>query len=372
MNQANLKLSQQKSIRKSKEADALFNSIGEGAITTDEFGRITRVNKPALKMLGFHKSELIGQPFLKLVIAEDFDGKVIGTIDRPIVQAFLTGQSILTKLNYRTKKGTLLPVDISISPLMLNNRPVGAIEVFRDISLEQEIDRMKSEFISLASHQLRTPLSAIKTYSHMLRDGYMGKLNKHQKSSLDTIIGATNRMNELISTLLNISRIESGTINVTLKKNNIEKVIKEIIPELTLIADAKAIEFKLVSTSTESLEIVTDALIVKEIVTNLVSNAIKYTEANGKVCLTIAPRKQDILLKIKDSGWGIPEIARDKVFTKFYRGSNIVSKETNGTGLGLYLVKGLIEAINGKIWFKSVEKKGTTFYVSLPRELDLK
>src|SRR5438445_5465630 len=118
---------------------------------------------------------------------------------------------------YRNKEGQIVPVYTNVSPIMLNNVPIGAIEVFRDITLEHEVDRMKSEFISLASHQLRTPLSAIKTYSHMLIDGYMGDITPPQKKSLRTIIGAANRMNELISTLLNITRIESGTIAVTPK-----------------------------------------------------------------------------------------------------------------------------------------------------------
>ncbi|HET8991797.1 MAG TPA: ATP-binding protein [Candidatus Saccharimonadales bacterium] len=362
-----MKPRQQKVLRESRETDVLFNSMGDGAITTDEFGRITRINKPALKMLGYSRTELIGQPFLKFVIAETLEGRPVGVIDRPITQAFLTGKPVLGKMNYRTKKGTLLPVDINVSPLMFDNKPIGAIEVFRDISVELEIDRMKSEFISLASHQLRTPLSAIKTYTHMLSDGYMGELNDLQKSSLETIINASNRMNELISTLLNITRIESGTISVNLKPLNIEELIKEILPELNIMADGKAIHFKVHIAKTGSTDIKTDSLIVKEVITNLISNAIKYTPDNGQVSLNVKPRTNDILIEVKDTGWGIPEAARDKVFTKFFRGSNIIKKETSGTGLGLYLVKGLLDALGGKIWFKSTEKQGTIFYISLPR-----
>jgi PAS domain S-box-containing protein len=363
-----LKPAQQRSIRESREADALFNSMGDGAITTDEFGRITRVNKPALKMLGFYKNEMIGQPFLKVVLAETFEGSKINVIDRPITQAFLTGMPVLNKMNYRTKKGVLLPVDVTVSPLMFDNKPVGAIEIFRDISLELEVDRMKSEFISLASHQLRTPLSAIKTYTHMLSDGYMGELNEAQKASLDTIINASNRMNELISTLLNITRIESGTIAVNPKFVNLDNLLKEVLPELNLMADTKAINFRVRVGSKDSLRIKTDSLIVKEVITNLVSNAIKYTPDNGQVSLAIKPRARDILIEVTDSGWGIPDSAREKVFTKFFRGSNIIKKETSGTGLGLYLVKGLLDALGGKIWFKSAEDKGTIFFISLPRE----
>jgi PAS domain S-box-containing protein len=359
---------QKKTIRASKEAEALFNSIGDGALTTDEFGRITRVNGPTTKMIGFQKSEMVGQPFFKMFVSEDFEGNKISVIDRPITQAFLTGKPATGKMNYRTKKGGVIPVDITVSPIMVDNKPIGAIEVFRDISVELEIDRMKSEFISLASHQLRTPLSAIKTYTHMLNDGYMGELNDLQKSSLDTIINASNRMNELISTLLNITKIESGTILVNKKTINIDETLKELLPELNLMADTKGITFRVKVGTNGSLRIRTDALIIKEITTNLVSNAIKYTPDNGRVDIKVRPRKNDIVIEVHDNGWGIPEELKDKVFTKFFRGSNIIKRETNGTGLGLYLVKGLLDALGGKITFKSSEDEGTSFYISLPRQ----
>src|SRR5438270_10802709 len=194
------------------ESEALFTSIGDGAIATDEFGRITRVNPMALMILGYKESDLIGQWFPKKIVAVDSSGNNISLINQPITRAFLTCKSISEKMYYRTNDGNIIPVYTNVSPIMLNDVPIGAIEVFRDITFEQEVDRMKSEFISLASHQLRTPLSAIKTYSHMLADGYMGELNPSQKKSLNTVLGAVNRMNELISTLLNITRIESGTI----------------------------------------------------------------------------------------------------------------------------------------------------------------
>jgi signal transduction histidine kinase len=268
---------------------------------------------------------------------------------------------------YRRKNGHKLPVSLSVSPIIYKDRPLGAIEVFRDITLEEEIDRMKSEFISLASHQLRTPLSAIKTYSHMLADNYMGDLNAAQRKALDTIIGATNRMNELISTLLNITRIEGGTIAVRNKLVRLDSTIQEIMPELALIAEHKSISLSFGTHGKASTVIKTDPLIVKEVVTNLVSNAVKYTPDGGQVKITIRPRRTDIMVQVSDSGWGIPKMSQDQVFSKFFRAQNIVKRETTGTGLGLYLVKGLLEALDGQIWFTSDEGEGTNFYFTLPR-----
>jgi PAS domain S-box-containing protein len=349
------------------EAEALFTSIGDGAISTDEFGKITRVNPVAQRILGYKESELIGEWFPKKIVAVNANDQPINLIDRPITKAFLTGQSVSEKMYYKHKDGHFFPVSVSVSAIILDGKPLGAIEVFRDITLEEEVDRMKSEFISLASHQLRTPLSAIKTYSHMLADGYMGEVNDTQKKSLRTIIAATNRMNELISTLLNITRIESGTIAITPKVIEVDQLTGEVTKELSLMAADKSIELTVKSAGQRSKTVRTDPLILKEIISNLVTNAIKYTPDKGSVSLTVQAYQHTVQISVRDSGWGIPESQHEQIFSKFFRAQNIVKRETTGTGLGLYLVKGLIDAIGGEIWFKSAEGKGTTFYISLPR-----
>lgn len=349
------------------EAEALFTSIGDGAISTDEFGRITRVNPAAQQILGYSEAELLGTWFPKKIVAVTVDNKPVNLIDRPIIKAFLTGKPISEKTYYRCKNGQKIALAINISPILLNGKPLGSIEVFRDITFEQEVDRMKSEFISLASHQLRTPLSAIKTYTHMLFDGYMGDLNSAQKKSLSTIISASDRMNQLISTLLNITRIEGGTIEITPKLVQLDKIAEEVIKELALMASNKSINLSVTTKGKASPSLKTDALIVKEIITNLVSNAIKYTPDAGSVSVIVQPHQANIVIEVTDSGWGIPKYAQDQVFSKFFRAQNIIKRETTGTGLGLYLVKGLLDALGGQIRFTSDEGKGTTFAFTLPR-----
>lgn len=349
------------------ETEALFTSIGDGALSTDEFGRITRINPVGQQLLGYTEKELNGAWFPKKIVALGLDKQPISLIDRPITRAFLTGKPITQKMYYRRKDGNMIPVAVNVSPILSDGKPLGAIEVFRDITLEQEVDRMKSEFISLASHQLRTPLSAIKTYTHMLFDGYMGELNEAQKKSLSTIINASDRMNELIGTLLNITRMESGTIAITPKQLHLDKLAAEVLEELNLMASEKSITLSMHITRKTGLVLHTDSLILKEVLTNLIANAIKYTPENGTVSVKLHPRSRDILVVVKDSGWGIPIQSQDQIFSKFFRATNIVKRETSGTGLGLYLVKGLIDALGGKIWFTSQEDEGTTFYFTLPR-----
>lgn len=350
------------------EAEALFTSIGDGAISTDEFGRITRVNPTAQALLGYNEKELLGAWFPKKIVAVDINDQPINLIDRPITQTFLTGKPVSAKIYYRRKDGQKIAVAINASPILLKGRPLGAVEVFRDITFEQEVDRMKSDFISLASHQLRTPLSAIKTYSHMLYDGYMGELTSSQKKSLSTIIGASNRMNELISTLLNVTRIESGSVEITSKSVRLDKLADEVVKELSLMAGNKSINLSSAKRGQDNALIKTDPLIAKEVMINLVSNAIKYTPEHGKVQLVVKPRKASVVIEVHDTGWGIPQHAQHQVFSKFFRAHNIITKETTGTGLGLYLVKGLLETLGGKVWFVSDEDKGTSFFFRLPRQ----
>jgi PAS domain S-box-containing protein len=346
---------------------AIFQSIGDGAISTDEFGRITGVNPAARRILGYKKKELIGEWFPRKIVMVDAEDRPVNMIDRPITKAFLTGKPIYQKAFYRRSNGRPVPVSINVSPILVGHKPLGAIEVFRDISFEEEVDRIKSEFISLASHQLRTPLSSIKTYTHMLQDGYMGDVSETQASALQTIVEASDRMNELISTLLNITRMESGAIATSVHGVNVDKLAREVIKELSVPAANKDLDLSMAVSGKYPQTIRSDRAILKEIITNLVSNAVKYTPAKGAVTLKLRLKKDNVLIQVSDTGWGIPKYSQDQIFSKFFRADNITRRETTGTGLGLYLVKGLVDSLGGKIWFESREDKGSDFFLSLPR-----
>ena len=234
--------------------------------------------------------------------------------------------------------------------------------------MEEAVDQMKSEFISLASHQLRTPLSSIKTYSHMLLDGYMGTIDEQKRPALEVIVTASNRMNELIATLLDITRLESGAIIIERKMVDIVQIINEVLDEMQIPAKYRSIAIKLVLKGKGSVKLRSDGSIIKEVIINLVSNAIKYTKEKGNVTITVTPAKDKITIAVKDNGFGIPAQAKKQIFSKFFRASNVIQLDTNGIGLGLYLVKGLIDELGGDISFTSQENRGTTFKVSLPRK----
>jgi signal transduction histidine kinase len=256
-------------------------------------------------------------------------------------------------------------VSVTASPIILEGKPRGAIIIFRDITLEYEIDRMKSDFISLASHQLRTPLSSINMYSQMLYAGYMGEVSDKQRAPLRTIIESAERMSQLINTLLNITRIENGTIVVSHKRVDLNDLSEEIVEELRIEAENK--DLNLMFKPSTNLPLVrTDRLIMKEILTNLISNAIKYTPRSGSVIVSVRSLKQKVEFRVADTGVGIPNYSKDNIFSKFFRAPNVMRGETTGTGLGLYLVKGMAERLGAEVWFDSELGKGSTFYLTLP------
>jgi PAS domain S-box-containing protein len=357
-------------MRRQAYTDAVFMSIGDGAIVTNEEGRIAQINQSALRILGLKEREAVGEWFQKIMRAKDEHGEDIDLMDRPITKAILTGQPVSARMYYATKKHNNIPVFVTVSPVMFKGKPHGAIEVFRDISHEEEVDRMKSEFISLASHQLRTPLTAITTYTHMLLKGFKGEVNNGQREFLETIIDSADRMNDLIDTLLNVSRLESGSVKVEIQDVNVSHILTKTKQELWPLAKNKS-QFLITTAPDKDVHIVTDPLLFTEVCTNLISNAIKYTPAEGKINITLNQKSQNIELSVTDNGYGIPEALQGRVFSKFFRAPNILHEEAVGTGLGLYWVKQIIEnTLGGSISFESTEGKGTTFTVRLPNVLE--
>jgi len=347
------------------KGEALLASIGEGLIATNEEGKIVQINKVALDLLKFSKKELLGSWFPAKIVASYEDGSPVELLERPGSRVFQTGKTVSDTLFYKRKNGEMFPVHITASPVFLRNKPIGAIEIFRDISKEIEIDRQKSEFISLASHQLRTPLSSINLYSHMLKDGYAGKLTKKQLDLLKVVTNSTEKMNDLISTLLNISRVEGDSIAIESRPVDLNKLINEIFNNFNQRFINKNIKFS--KKIYEEVPLInTDKLIVGEILSNLVSNSLKYTPTGSSVMISLLMKGANVLFTISDKGYGIPYESQQFIFSKFFRAENITKHDVTGTGLGLYITKVLSDKIGANIWFKSKEGKGTTFYLAIP------
>ncbi len=270
-----------------------------------------------------------------------------------------------SEITNMTKEGKTYFSEVHISPIMDQNKEITFfVGISRDITKAKEIDKMKNEFISLASHQLQTPLTAVKWSIEMLMDETFEKLNDDQKHHVKAINDANIAMIDLVKALLNISRIESGRLIIEPKMTSLEEVMMAAIDDFESKIKEKGIELKL-SFQTNVYDVNVDPKLIRNVYSNLLSNAIKYTPDHGKIEVAIYTDNDSLITKIQDSGYGIQQDEQKRVFEKFFRATNIKRVQTEGTGLGLYLVKAIMDASNGKIWFESQEGKGTTFYISL-------
>jgi PAS domain S-box-containing protein len=349
--------------------NALIASIGEGLVIFNEYGEISHINQPALDILGYSRDELEGKWLPEALLSFDKEGREISMADRPAMEALLTGSTVAESINYKRKDGSLVPVFSTSSPFMLNDKPLGGIIIFRDVSKEAQIERAKDEFVSLASHQLRTPLTSIRFFSELLKDPHYGKLSAKQLNYLDKILTSTERMIGLVTELLNISRLNLGQLEIKPVPTNINNLVRNQLTELA--PNAKIANISLVfntSIAKKDWTVPLDRTLLSQVVHNLISNAIRYSQSDKAKTVNISLKKtaKYYQISVSDSGIGIPKAAENKIYERFYRADNAVKFHSEGTGLGLYLVKVIIEAAGGGLKHKSIENKGTTFTISVP------
>jgi PAS domain S-box-containing protein len=356
----------------SAKEEAILSSIGDGLIVVDEKENIIFINNKSEKLLGWKNEEVIGKVFSEVVPVESEKGLPILTNQRPIKKALINDTTIITTAGptyyYIRKDKTKFPVAITVTPIIQNGKVIGAVDIFRDITNEKQIDRAKTEFVSLASHQLRTPLTSIGWYTEMMLNGDVGAVTVSQKKYLEEIYQGNRRLIDLVNTLLDVSRIELGTFKFESKQTDVIAIARSVLDEEKLEIAGKLL------TVTENFSMnvpafPTDPKLIRMIFQNLLNNAIKYTPRGGNITFAISiDTGKNILIKISDSGYGIPENQQDKIFTKLFRADNAREVDPNGTGLGLYIIKSIVKNFGGKIWFESQAYKGTTFYVELPTE----
>ncbi len=349
------------------KTDSILKSIGDGVFVVNTNFEITMFNKTSELITGFTASEAIGRKYHE-ILQFFSDSDETRRNDSFIRKAIETGtvQEMPPHTLLINKMGQKIPVADSACPLKdKNGEIIGCVVVFRNITHEYEIAKAKTEFVSLASHQLRTPLSSINWHAEMLLSEDSGKINANQKKYLEEIYFGNRRMVDLVNSLLNVSRLEMGTFLVEPQKTNILEMADDVIKELAPRSLEKDIKIKKDYDKTLP-EINVDPKLMRIIFQNLLSNSLKYTQTKGKIELKINYDKKNLSIEMKDNGMGIPEKQRASIFSKFFRADNVRQTETEGTGLGLYLVKSIIEHSEGKVSFESTENKGTTFFVSLP------
>ena len=227
------------------------------------------------------------------------------------------------------------------------------------------LDKQKTEFVSLASHQLRTPLTAMNWYAEALLSQSAGTITKQQEEYLTELRDGGQRMASLISDLLKVSSLDLGTYHPEIKTIAVDKVVETVVRDLQPEIAKKELTLK---TTVDPMlpEVSIDAQLLTGVIQNLLSNSVKYTKNGGKVSISIFRQRQNMLIHVADNGIGIPEKQQSQLFRKLFRADNAQKVDANGTGLGLYIVKAMVRNMGGKIWFESAEHKGTDFYVRLP------
>lgn len=364
--QKELRASKYKVEEEKAKDEALLASLGEGMIATDKSGSIIAVNRVAEKMLGLKTADIVGKKVIDVVGALDENGKEIPVGQRPLFSATETGATtISSKMSYHRKDDGYFPVAVTITPVILGDKIVGSIEIFRDITKEKEIEKTRGDLLSLASHQLRTPLSGTKWLIETLKRGIHGSLTAGQAEYIDELYKINERMTGLVHDMLGVLRMEGDSALAKKEAVSTKVLLATVLETLHGVAESKQITLR--PPESADFTVNTDSLLLRNILESLTTNAINYSESGREVVISVEQKQAELVFAIKDSGIGIPRDEQRQIFERFYRASNAKTFDTRGSGLGLYIAAMLAKKIGAKISFESEEGKGTTFFVHLPQ-----
>ena len=346
----------------------ILNAINIGLIVVDEGGTIMDMNPAAIELLKEKKSNLLGIPITKAMnICRK--GNLVEKKEHPVIKAINQRKEIdvhpRMQLEILCKKDMHVPVRLSATPLMQNKEIWGALVLFQDVTAERQLDSMKAEFISLASHNLRMPLASIQWYLELMTGEFKGKLTKDQKSYIKNMQDASEKMVNIVSELMDASRLQEGGILPALKSVDVKKLIEEVINGLQVFMNSKQVKTVVISPGA-AVKMNTDPVLLSVVVQNLLHNAIKYSRKNGQIDIKIKKSKDEIVISVHDRGIGISTNHKDRIFEKLFRAENAQKIDPSGTGLGLFFCRIITEKLGGSIDFLSKEGKGTTFTVKLP------
>jgi signal transduction histidine kinase len=258
---------------------------------------------------------------------------------------------------------------VHLAPVILQNDFLGTVSIFRDITHEVEVDRLKSEFVATVSHELRTPMTAIKGYVDILAMGAAGALNENQLHFLDIVRNNIDRLNILVGDLLDISRIEAGRVTLNPQSVDLHAIAEDIVADVLRRSQTEEKPMALSLDSPKRVPLVIgDSDRVRQILGNLVDNAFNYTPNNGTIRVSIHQQGNEMQVDVQDNGVGIAVEDQSRIFERFFRGEHPLVLATPGTGLGLPIVRQLVEMHNGRIWMTSsgVPGEGSTFSFALP------
>ena len=346
--------------------EAVFRFTDEGIVIFDRDERIVGFNPASTQITHFSAPEAVGEPFTKVVKSVTMDGtdlSAVSPIHRVLAEGItITGQEQLLE----TKSGARTWTSISYSPIFDDaGRVTSGIAIIRNVQKDHEVEEIKSDFISIVSHELRTPLTAIKGFLSMVLKRDFGDLAPKQYHYLSLVYQSNQRMIDLVEDILNVSNIESGKLSLSVKPVAMETIVSEVVSELAAKAAGRQIMIK-VNRRHKLPLVLADETRLHQILLNLVDNAIKYSAAETEVSIDFKVQDDELVTSIGDRGVGISPGQADRLFTKFGRIYNTMSVQAGGSGLGLYIVKNLVELHGGRIFVTNRTGGGTKFSFSLP------
>ena len=356
------------------KSDVVINAIDDGVLAISKDGNIELINPSAQQIIGWDQGDALGlnwKSVLKLVTS---DGKDVEELENPIAQSLSKNQPTHNdKLFLLTSSEKRILVSIVSSPVGTDGE--GIIVVFRDITKEKAEEREQAEFISTASHEMRTPVASIEGYLGLALNPATAHIDEKARDFITKAHESAQHLGRLFQDLLDISKVEDGRMKNNPKIINVNEFLKDIFDGLATKANEKQLNYVFMPDiidegKEKSLQPIFYANIdpdhFREVVSNLIENAIKYTPS-GEVVVNVTGDDKQISISVKDSGIGIPAEDIPHLFQKFYRVDNSDTREIGGTGLGLYLSRRLAEAMSGNLRVESKYKEGSTFYLEIPR-----
>jgi len=353
----------------------LVENAADLIITTDLDDRILTWNRGAEVLFGYDKDEVIGKHLSILLPPERFH-----ELEEMRAKVQISGALRDIEIRSKKKDGVMIYLSLSVSPVRdLDGKIVGFLRVAKDITEKKryerrlkELDKMKSDFVSNVSHELRTPLTSIKGSVDNMLDGLTGSLNEKQIRYLNRIKSNTDRLSRLINDLLDLSRIESGHVEVRPTNLPLTALAEEVAEHMKALAAEKLIRIE-IPPADPKVTAWADRDKVTQVLMNLISNAVKFTPRDGKITVALEKNGSDyIQISVADTGPGILPEERNRIFSKFYQVANVDKQKPKGSGLGLAISKALVEMHGGKIWMESEVGKGSTFYFTLPAQQPFK
>lgn len=357
-------------------AELALNSIHDGVIIANKNGIVKFINPAAISMTECGSLEnAINLDYGLLLKLQSKEGRELSDAENPLVQAMSNGQPLdhFTACLIGTQSGKVIPISVSVIPVNQGDR----IITFRNITKELAEEGEQAEFISTASHEMRTPVATIDGYLSLALNPQTAAIDERARGYLSAAQAASKHLGKLFQDLLDVTKLDDGRIRPRLVPLEMVGAVKQIADAHAMRASEAKISYRFGSdnpasfSSPRHLEQVAygfvDPDFLREIMDNLIDNAIKYTPAGGSIYVNARGDGDRVLINVTDTGIGISSDDIGHIFQKFYRADNSDTREIGGTGLGLYLVKQRAEAMGGRVWAESGFGEGSTFFVSLPR-----